>query len=85
MPEIQDYRHADCNLFRTPPLDFSKLDSTLIDTLVSSWKNGYTADNALQKVVEDTSLVRELTKQVAEQLTFQRRTELEQLKSEEKA
>lgn len=84
MPSIEDYAHAKCSLFRTPPIDFTGIESKLKGVIVEQWQKGYSASNAVDGLLNDTGIAGELTRQVAESLAFQRRVTLEGLKDESK-
>ena len=69
---IDDYRKANCTLFRHPPVDFSGVDDAIEQILVDAWKNGYSVGTAMQRVLKDSSVVGSLQSQVEKNMAFQR-------------
>ncbi len=70
--KIEDYRLADCALFRLPPVDVSKVQDAIEDALLNAWRRGYDADSAINTVLNDEGVIGELEKQIAANLEFQR-------------
>ncbi len=79
MNKIDDYAKADCTLFRLPPLDFSAVGEILEIALTEAWKQGYTANDALQQALQNSGAIDTLVGQVQENLGFQQATAQEQL------
>jgi len=83
--KIDDYEKADCSLFRTPPMDFSEVGDTIEQSLVNAWRRGYSANSAINSVLEDQDLVDKLASQVSENLGFQRAMQKKRLDEQKEA
>ncbi len=77
--KLEDYRFANCELFRTPPLDLSVVERAIEEMLLESWKNGGTAGRTISSILENEEVVGKLTDQIAKNLEYQRAKELENL------
>lgn len=82
--KINDYKHANCALFRLPPIDFSKINEVIENAIVDSWKNGESAQNVLNQMLNNSSVVKTLSNQIADNMNFQRETTLRQAKEDER-
>jgi hypothetical protein len=69
---IKDYRHADCTLFRIPPIDTSGVDGAIGIALANAWKNKGDLNSTINKILSDKSIFGQLEKQISENLDFQR-------------
>ena len=74
-----DYRLADCTLFRQPPVDVSKISEALEIILVQEWQRGNSVHGAVERALEDDKIVDALTEQIAPNLDFQRETALQEV------
>lgn len=80
--KISYYHFADCPRFRIPVLDISSFDQEVKSILVESFDRGNSAAYALEQAIKDPSLMSSLVSQVAENLDFQRKNALENVKAE---
>lgn len=80
--KVDDYRLADCALFRIPAVDVSEIDSSVEQALVDAWKNGYGVDSAVSDILNNDSLVGTLENQIADNLAFQRQKALDKVKNQ---
>ncbi|HLC53224.1 MAG TPA: hypothetical protein VJK03_01655 [Candidatus Nanoarchaeia archaeon] len=74
MAGVDDYRHADCTLFRVPPLDISKLQLTLQKNIIDAWRSGQGAQGAISTITGDKVIIAQLRDQIEKELEFQRAT-----------
>ena len=81
---LSDYRLADCALFRIPPIDFSNIDEVIKRAMVDAWKNGSSATNAVDAILNDYSIIEQLSEQIAENLEFQKDAALDKLDYQQK-
>jgi len=80
---LEDFRLADCSLFRTPPIDVTAVQRALENALVDAWKQGYSADQALSNVLDNQQIIGSLAEKVSGSLEFQRETALQGAKASE--
>jgi hypothetical protein len=80
--KIEDYRKADCSLFRIPPVNFSQLEQDVEKIIVNAWKAGYDPNSAITSVVNDKSLLRKIADQISQSLSFQRKVGLGEVETE---
>ena len=80
--KIEDYRKADCSLFRIPPVNISELERDLEKRLVSAWRAGYDPNSAISSVVNDKSLIKRIADQISQSLSFQRKVGLGEVETE---
>ncbi len=78
---IQKYKLADCTLFRTPPVDYSKIESTVEKALMEAWNRGYNAQHAVAAISSSEELLRQITGQIADSLRFQRQQAIEKVEA----
>ncbi len=79
--EINDYKKADCRLFRTPPIDISKYQLDIERTIVELWREGRGAEYAA-KLITGGKVVNDIAGQISENLDFQRRAQTEIIEQE---
>jgi len=75
--KVEDYRLADCALFRLPPVDVSEVKDAIEDALLNAWRRGYNVDSAIDSVLNDDGVIGKLEKQIAANLEFQREKAME--------
>lgn len=81
--ELNDFRKADCRLFRVPPIDFSSVEGSIETALIEAWKNQSSAGNAIGSITENKGIIKNLSEQISESLEFQRRIALERVTKQE--
>jgi hypothetical protein len=77
--KLSDFRGADCDLFRIPPIDFSYIESALEKTLVRAWQNGSKPSDVIDTLSKDQGVVQAISSQVSASLNFQRDIQLQDL------
>jgi hypothetical protein len=77
MKKTDDYRKADCTLFRMPPVDLSMIESSIERALVNAWERGTDVNSAIQQISSDQGLIGELQQRIERHIEFQRTTALE--------
>lgn len=78
--KLNDYRHADCTLFRIPPLNIALLSETISKELLKAWRRGDSADQALNTLLYDKKILRPLISQIEDPLKFQKELKLKEAK-----
>lgn len=81
--ELNDFKKADCRLFRVPPIDFSGVEETIETAIFEAWKNQGRASNAVDSITGNRTILGNLTNQISESLGFQRRVGLEKVEKQE--
>lgn len=81
---VDDFAHADCTQFRTPPLHTSGVEAYIDEILLTAWQRGSSAEEALNAVLADKRITPLLAKQLKENLAFQKEIRLKRLKDEER-
>ncbi|MBI5066208.1 hypothetical protein HZA97_08285 [Candidatus Woesearchaeota archaeon] len=74
--KINDYRHADCKLFRMPSIDVTVIDKQLEKTIVEAWKNGGNAQQTVDNLVQNSEVLGQLSGQIAQNVEFQKQNAL---------
>ena len=69
---LQNYKLADCNLFRKPPVDVSTVKSRIEDMLLDAWSAKGNPQEVVSRILNDNSILESLKKQVSGNLGFQR-------------
>ncbi len=49
----EKYEHANCNLFRSPPVDTSRINKTLDKLLIEAWQSGCSAVALVKQILND--------------------------------
>ena len=80
--KISDYTHADCTLFRRPPLPASEIDAAVASAVMKIFENGGSASNVVDTVTGNKDLMGSLTGAIANSLKFQREQALKQAEDE---
>src|SRR3989338_2062679 len=75
--KVEDYKLADCTLFRRPPIDFSEFNKAIETALVRAWESGNSASRTVNSMVNDSALVDSLKTQIEKNLSFQRQHALD--------
>jgi hypothetical protein len=71
--KLEDFRQADCRLFRVPAIDISSIEGAIETAIVNSWRGGYAnAHDAVNGVINNSAIVKNITQQIGESLSFQR-------------
>jgi len=83
--KLDDYRDADCRLFRLPPIDTSRIEDLLAQQLVQAWQHGATAQDALQRALNNDELVGSLVGELEEHIGFQQKIETQNVEAEVQA
>jgi len=81
--ELKEYLLADCTLYRTPPVDFSKVNSQIEKILVESWRKGGSIDGAIDKLLSSQSINSEIAEQLEKSMTFQRKIYLDSIQEKQ--
>ncbi len=76
---LDDYRLADCTLFRLPPVDASTVDDAVQKAIFEAWQRGMSAQNAIDSVLSDKKIVGALAEQVAPNLEFQQQNAFDEI------
>ncbi len=82
--KIEDYKKADCSLFRLPPIDTSVVGNAIDLALVKAWENGLSIDSLIESVLNDKKVLKQVTEQISENLEFQRATALHNIDEKKK-
>lgn len=77
--KLEDFRLADCTLFRTPPLDTSIVSETIDEILLNAWQKGTSAQDAFNKVLSNKEVSKALKEKIASHLEYQRQVALSTL------
>jgi len=81
--ELKDYLLADCTLYRTPTLDFSAINSQIEKLILDSWNNGGSIDNVINNLVENYEITTQMSEQLGNSMTFQRKAYLESIRQKQ--
>ena len=84
MRSIEDYRKAQCQLYRLPPIDTSGVEEIIQTTLLEAWKNGENIKNVVNNILQNQQVVSRLSEQVSGNLNFQRIVELQNARDQNK-
>ncbi len=82
--KIEDYKKADCSLFRLPPIDASVVGSAIEVALVKAWENGSSVNSIIENVLNDKKILKQVTEQISENLEFQKVTALRNIDEKKK-
>ncbi len=74
--KINDYKHANCTLFRMPSIDVSVIDKKLEQTIVEAWKNGGQAQQTVDSLMQNSEVLGQLSGQIAQNVEFQKQNAL---------
>ena len=80
--EIKDYRHADCDLFRTPSINISPIQKVIEIALLKAWESGSSVERAINSIVENNELIGPLARDIAPHMATQRTYALEKVKAD---
>lgn len=83
--KLGDYERADCNLYLLPPIDLSEVKSALEVVLLDSWRNGVSADQAVDQILNDRTILGRLAEKIAPNLNFQATQAKEEIKAQAEA
>lgn len=67
-----DYEKADCTLFREKLIKTNKTKDYINKTLFDAWKNGGDVSSVVNSLLSDPKVIRDLEKQIAETIKFQK-------------
>ncbi len=79
---IQEFRLANCKLYRTPPLRTDEVEDLIGDVLLQAWKNGTSARGAISQIVKDQGIVNKLGGQISKNMDFQRQAGLRKVEAQ---
>ena len=79
--QIEDFRLADCRLFRLPRVDFSRVQHVIENAVVNTWTKNGTAGAALDSLLSNEEIYNALAAQLRVSLGFQREQSLQNLEA----
>jgi hypothetical protein len=81
---LEDFRKADCNLFRLPPVDLSDIREEIDRAIIEAWRNQNSAQGAVDSILGNNKILGTLTEKITESLEFQRKVGAENITQEAK-
>jgi len=79
---IGDYKHADCERFRLPPIDVSEFETSLQEAILKAWQDGESADFAMQEILTSSDAAVAIQDRIADNLTYQKEMALDGIAAE---
>jgi hypothetical protein len=79
---VEDFKYANCKLFRTPPINLKAVQEQINAALLNAWKSGNSLDAAISTVMQDSKVVQTLSNQISTNLGYQRKVGYEHVESE---
>ncbi|HLP79600.1 MAG TPA: hypothetical protein VK158_03125 [Acidobacteriota bacterium] len=80
---LDEFRLAQCELFRTPPVDLKRLEAALNEAMFSAWKRGADAQRTVDSILSSESIVSQISQQIAKSHGYQQMKALDALSAEE--
>lgn len=80
--EINEYKKADCRLFRSPSIDISPLSKAIEEAFLKAWENGNSASNVLSSLSSSGSVIDALKDQISTHLNYQKAVYMQRVESE---
>ncbi len=81
MKTLDDYKGSNCALFRMPPINFEVIRVELEMIMLDTWRQGGSADSAVNSILHNTGIISALKSQIEENVRFQKDQALESLEA----